>query len=330
MGAFIGEKRLPVVNCQLPLAALRCMGPTINVVECLLVGRDQTRPGSAFNRHVADGHPAFHRKRFDGRTRVFDHMASTARGAGLADDRQGNVLGGDARGNRAVDLDQHVLRFLGNKGLRGQHMLDLGGADTMGQRSERAVGGGVAVAADDGHAGLGPTLFGTDDVHNALADIIHVIKLDPEVCRVLPEFLDLDARLFVLDALGPIHVGWHVVIWHGNGLARCTDTPARHPQPFERLGAGHLVNKVTIDVQQGGSVIGFVDEVVVPDLVVERLGGGHGISPDGQLAGAAAWSRAEVVGAGLLPSGGGFLARDKAPRKACAVCDIEKEGHGVG
>ena len=29
---------------------------------------------------------------------------------------------------------------------------DLGGADAEGQRTEGAVGGGVAVAADDGHA----------------------------------------------------------------------------------------------------------------------------------------------------------------------------------
>jgi hypothetical protein len=41
-----------------------------------------------------------------------------------------------------------------------------------GQRAERAVGGGVAVAADHGHAGQGGAVFGADDVHDALA-LVH-------------------------------------------------------------------------------------------------------------------------------------------------------------
>ena len=40
------------------------------------------------------------------------------------------------------------------QGLRGQHVLDLGGADAERQRAEGAVGGRVAVTAHDGHARL--------------------------------------------------------------------------------------------------------------------------------------------------------------------------------
>jgi len=36
------------------------------------------------------------------------------------------------------------------------------------QRAERAMGRGVAVAADDGGAGQGKTLLGADHVHDAL------------------------------------------------------------------------------------------------------------------------------------------------------------------
>jgi hypothetical protein len=49
-------------------------------------------------------------------------------------------------------------------------MLDLRGADAEGQRAEGAVGRGVAVAADDGHAGQGEALLRADDVDDALAD----------------------------------------------------------------------------------------------------------------------------------------------------------------
>ena len=55
----------------------------------------------------------------------------------------------------AVDGDRHLLRPVLRQRLGGQHVLDLAGADAERQRAEGAVGGGVAVAADDRHAGLG-------------------------------------------------------------------------------------------------------------------------------------------------------------------------------
>ena len=51
---------------------------------------------------------------------------------------------------------------------RGQHMLHFAGADAERQRAESAVRGGVAIAADHGHAGLREALLGPDDVHDAL------------------------------------------------------------------------------------------------------------------------------------------------------------------
>ena len=41
-------------------------------------------------------------------------------------------------------------------------------------------------------------------------------------------------------------------------------------RPFERLRARHFVDEVAIDVEDGGAVVLGVDDVVVPDLVVER------------------------------------------------------------
>ena len=53
--------------------------------------------------------------------------------------------------------------------LGGEHVLDLARADTERERAERAVGGGVRVAADDRHARLGDAELGADHVHDALA-----------------------------------------------------------------------------------------------------------------------------------------------------------------
>ncbi len=84
-------------------------------------------------------------------------------------------------GKRAVDLDQHVLGLLLDQRLGRQHMLDLRGADAMGQRAEGAMRRGVAVAADDGGAGQGEALLGADDVDDALALVALVEILDAEI-----------------------------------------------------------------------------------------------------------------------------------------------------
>src|SRR3954453_23150563 len=63
------------------------------------------------------------------------------------------------------------------------------------------------------------------------------------------------------------------VFWGGGVLA------AGGAQPFERLRRGHLMHEVAVDVEQTGAVGGFVDQMVVPDLVVERGGFGHWVRP---------------------------------------------------
>ena len=73
-------------------------------------------------------------------------------------------------------------------------MLDLAGADAKGQRSERPVRGGMRVAADDGHAGLGQAELGADDVDYALLGRLHVIELDAELRAVAAQRVDLPGR----------------------------------------------------------------------------------------------------------------------------------------
>jgi hypothetical protein len=79
-------------------------------------------------------------------------------------------------------------------------MADLGGADAEGEGAERAVGAGVAVAADDGLAGLRDAELGSDDVHDA-AQVLHAEQLDAEVGAVLLELrICLAAESMVIGA----------------------------------------------------------------------------------------------------------------------------------
>jgi hypothetical protein len=48
--------------------------------------------------------------------------------------------------------------------------------------------------------------------------------------------------------------------------------PFSVPQPFESLGRGDFVYEMTIDVDEGLTVCG-VDEMVVVDFIVESAGG---------------------------------------------------------
>src|SRR4029079_13472428 len=46
-------------------------------------------------------------------------------------------------------------------------------------------------------------------------------------------------------------------------------------QALKRLRTGHLMDEVAVDIDQAGAVFAFVDQVVVPDLVVKSLLCGH-------------------------------------------------------
>ncbi len=180
MRALVGAQRLPVAHRRIPVGALRRLRAALEVFEGLLVRRDQAGAGAALDRHVADRHAAFHRQRTDRLAGIFQHIAGAAGGADLADDGQDDVLAGDAVGQLAVDHRAHVLGLLLDQRLRRQHVLDFRGADAVGQRAERAMRRGVAVAADDGGAGQREALLGADDVDDALALVELVEIFDAE------------------------------------------------------------------------------------------------------------------------------------------------------
>ena len=161
--------RLPAVDCAVPCVARRRAGPASQVRERGLVRRDHPgprarprwtccRPSSVLpsrgrgwprrcTRCTWPVAPAVPIRRISARTR------SLAADPGR-------------RPAREPDLHRPGPRL--HDALGGQHVLHLAGADAERQRAERAVGGGVRVAADDDHAGLGEPELRADHVHDAL------------------------------------------------------------------------------------------------------------------------------------------------------------------
>ena len=201
---------------------------------------------------------------------VLDDVAGGAVGAHLADRAEDQVLGGDAVAELAVVVDPHRLRLGLRQRLGGEHVLDLARADAERERAERAVRGGVRVAADDRHAGLGDAELGPDDVHDPLAVGAERVERDAELVAVGLERLDLAARERVVDLRADRRaVGRHVVVGGGERAVRAADLAAGEPQALEGLRARDLVDEVEVDVDEPGR-----DLVRGPDLVEQR-GGGH-------------------------------------------------------
>ena len=161
-------------------------------------------------------------------------------------------------------------RCLGER-LGGEHVLDLAGADAEGQRAEGAVGGGVAVAADDRHARQRAALLGADHVDDALVRVAHAVVRDAELGGVGGEHLELLGRDRVGDRLVDV-LGGHVVVGGGHGEVGAADAAAGQPDAVEGLGAGDLVDEVEVDVEQVGLAGCAAHHVAVPHLLGERLG----------------------------------------------------------
>ena len=157
-------------------------------------------------------------------------------------------------------------------------MAHLAGADAEGQRAERSVRGGVAIAADDGHAGLREALLGSHHVHDALFIARQIVETDAEVGAVLFHLrelgrADLDRRIGQVARRG----GRRVV--HGrDGQIRPADFEPAVAQRLEGLRRGDFVTQVQIDVDQRGGAGFLGDDVAVPDFFDDGAGVAHNAS----------------------------------------------------
>ena len=114
-------------------------------------------------------------------------------------------------------------------------MLDLGGADAEGEGPESAVGGGVGVAADHGHAGLGQAQLRADGVDDSLVGIPQGVQPHPELGAVGAQGLDLSTAGDIGDRQVDVHSGG-VVVLGGDRQVGATDRASGQTQPLEGLG----------------------------------------------------------------------------------------------
>ena len=256
---------------RVPLGTLRRLRTSLDVVEGLLVRRDEAGLGAPLDAHVADRHPALHRQLVDGLAAVLDDVALAAAGAGVGDQGEHEVLGGDAVGQAAVDGHRHRLGPGLHQRLGGEDVLDLRRADAERDRAERAVGARVAVAADDRHPRLGEAELRADHVHDALVEVAERVQPDAELLAVPAQRLDLGARDRVRDRLVPVE-GGDVVVLGRQGEVGSAYGPAGEAESLERLRARDLVDEVEVDVEQVGLTGHRPHHVLVPDLLRQRPG----------------------------------------------------------
>ncbi len=173
VGAIVGRQRAPVVQRLLPVLALRARtaGPPGTRRSCRPArpGPRGRRPRSTCCR-PSSGLPSRGRGSTSPRYSITWPMPPETPILRMI--ARITSLAVTPSCSAPLTSHRHRLRPRLRQRLRRQHVLDLGRADADRQRAEGAVRRRVAVAADDGHAGLGQALLRPDDVDDALAHVV--------------------------------------------------------------------------------------------------------------------------------------------------------------
>ena len=109
MRALIRKQRFPKGQRSFPTGPFGRMRAALTIRKGFFIRRDQTSAGTTFNRHIAHGHPAFHRQIANSLTAIFDHIACSTSGSGCADNREGNVFRRHARAQFPGDFYFHIF-----------------------------------------------------------------------------------------------------------------------------------------------------------------------------------------------------------------------------
>ena len=281
LGIFIGMQETPIFDGGFELLAAGNERAALHVGEGGVIGGDHAGARATFDGHIANGHAAVHGKGMDGFAVVFNDVAGAAADADFADDGEDEVFGGDAARAFAVDKNVHGFGFALHQALRGHNVLDFAGADAEGERAECAVRGSMTVAADEGLAGLGEAELGADDVNDALVAAIHVDEWDAEFAAVAREGFELEARVGVEDWESAIG-GEDGVVHHGESEIGAAKLAAFGLESGEALRGSGFVDEVAVDIDDGRLAWLLVDEMGVPNFLVEgfrrgRFRGVHGV-----------------------------------------------------
>ena len=268
--AGVGGQVTPLGNGGVIFRAFRGELAALDIGKGGVVRGNHPGPGAGFDAHIADGHPPVHRERADGFAGVFDDVTDAAVDADAADDAEDDIFSHDAVGELSVDPDFHSLGLELAEGLGSEDVFDFGGADAEGETAQSAVGGGVAVAADDGFAGEGVAQIGADDMDDALVGTVAVVKGDAEVAGVFGQGVELAFGNFVGDGQGQVPSGG-VVVHGADGEVGAADATASQAEAIEGLGSGNFVDEVEVNVKDGGLARLLVNHMGVPDFLEHGL-----------------------------------------------------------
>ncbi len=247
MRTFVGLQRLPILDRLLIDRPLGCIGTPLDIFKGRFVRCDKSGAGACLDGHVTKGHPSFHGKGAHRLAGIFNHMTSAPCSADLADNGEGDILCRHAEGSLPFHRHPHVFRFFLHQRLRCQHMLNLGRADTMCERSEGAMGGGMGITTNNGHAWQGEPLFRADDMHDPAPVIGHGKVRHTKFGRVGFKCFHLQTAFRIGNTLLDI-LGRHVMIGDGKGCFGTAHLAAAGAQTFKGLRAGYFMNKMTINV----------------------------------------------------------------------------------
>jgi hypothetical protein len=237
----------PAGDSGVPGGAFRGEVAAGEVFESGVVGRDHSGAGTRLDRHVRNRHAAFHAEGADGGSGVFENRTRASADADFGAEREDDVFGGNAGFQGSIHLNFEGLRGPLQKGLGGQHVLHFAGSDAEGERSESAVRGGVAIAANHRHTGLCETEFRSDDVDDALVFGVNSVVRDAEFLAVGGQLRDLVGGDGIEDGQRAIG-GGNAVVRGGDGEVGTAHFEAAFTEAGEGLGRGDFVDQMEIDI----------------------------------------------------------------------------------
>ncbi len=163
-------------------------------------------------------------------------MASGAVGADVSDDAEGDIFCGDTLRQFAFDGDAEGLGPAIAAGTASPLRVQLQKCRCRRQARQTRHGAGVAVAADDGHAGFRQSEFRSNDVHDALVGRLNVVELDAELGAVAAQRVDLLCGDSVFND-EPVWCRRNIMVHRGHGAIGTPDVCALPAAALRRPAA---------------------------------------------------------------------------------------------
>ena len=262
----IAHEVLPGGERLVPQSSLRRPRAPRDPGKRRVVRGDETRARAHLDGEIAQRQPALDRHRPRRCAGIFNRVPACAVEPDLGDDPQRHVLGTDLVGEPAIEPDAHALRPPAREHLGGEHVLELGGADPEGERTEAADGAGMAVGNRVGRARQDHAELGRDDVGDALLGIAEIEDADAVAAASFAhrpqEWGAVGVRGVVAAGLGR-----DGVVLHREGQIGTSNAAVGLGELLEGMGSVKLMEHVPVDIDEVAAVAAAGDEMRIPDLV---------------------------------------------------------------